>query len=170
MSTSSNAVASGSAQEIEQDADTPKKTRTKKGNAFPDRLLADPASLDRLRQWTEQATSHFDGAVKPTRNDIANAILVHHAEDLSADELSFIWKRCFNPVKFLKSTAAQMQKAQERGESVTLDQVIDRIRRSVTEPGNPPQAVRKRGRKKAVETASSDAFASPADEAINGSM
>lgn len=113
MSGSSNAVANGSAP-VNNDTGDEKNPKATKRNTFPDRLLADPASLDRLRDWTEQAFKHFKGALKPTRNDVANAILAHHADALSADELSFLWKRCFNPVKFLKSTAAQIQKAHLR--------------------------------------------------------
>jgi DNA-binding response OmpR family regulator len=150
MSSLSNEEANGSAQANKSDANTADNHTGKKRNTFPDRLVADPETLDRLRTFVEQATAHFEGSIKPTRSDVVNAILTHHSETLSPEEFTFLWKKCFNPVRFLKSTAAQMQLAQERGESVTLDQVIERIRKSIAEPQN--SATTKRRRPRVSET------------------
>jgi hypothetical protein len=144
MSSLLNEEANGSAQVNKSDVNTADDRQEKKRNMFPDRLVADPETLDRLRTFVEQATAHFEGSIKPTRSDVANAILTHHSEHLSPEELNFLWKKCFNPVRFLKSTAAQMQLAQERGESVTLDQVIERIRKSVAGPQSPANTRRRR--------------------------
>ena len=82
MSSSSNAEANGSAPVSKPEtASEPNKPQEKKRNTFPDRLIADPEALDRLRTFVELAVTHFEGAIKPTRSDVANAIFISSRRD-----------------------------------------------------------------------------------------
>jgi len=100
----------------------------RKRNQHPDRFYAEPKALGQIRDWVEQATAHFQGAVKPTRNDVVNVILLNHAEALSEDELKDVWERCFSPLKFMKAATRRLEEALERGENVTLESVVESLR------------------------------------------
>jgi hypothetical protein len=126
--------------------------KRQKRNQHPDRFYAEPKALDRIRDWVDQAAAHFQGAVRPTRNDLVNVILLSHADVLSEDELKRVWERCFSPLKFMKAATRRLEEALERGEDVTLESVIESLRaKSWPEPkkvgrprgsrGKPPSVV-----------------------------
>lgn len=147
MSSSSNETTSGNQTPVEV---RPKK-RTR--NQCPDKVLLEPENLARINAWRDQVIAHHQGAIKPTRNDIANVVLSLHAELLSEEELTRLWDRSFDPVRFLKGATAQVEAAQARGEKWTITDLLKQLReKAVSGSGtNDTITVRKRGRKPKVQ-------------------
>lgn len=132
----------------------------RKRNQHPDRFYAEPKALDRIRDWVDEAAVHFQGAVRPTRNDLVNVILMSHAKTLSEEELKQVWERCFSPLKFMKAATRRLEEAVARGENVTLDSVMESLRAKCLP--EPKKAGRPRGSKTKSSTSQEGAAEPPA--------
>jgi len=135
-------------------------SQRRKRNQHPDRFYAEPKALDRIRDWVDEAAAHFQGAVRPTRNDLVNVILMSHTKNLSEEELKQVWERCFSPLKFMKAATRRMEEALERGENVTLESVMESLRaKSLPEP-------KKAGRPRGSRTKSSTSQGEAAEPTV----
>jgi len=106
-----------------------------------DRITINKNNTERLNRWIEQAQNQING-IKINRTEMLNCLLELHDDVLSANEIVEINKRFFDEVKFAEWMTQELRAARNRGESVSLQELMAKFR---------PMPVQKRGRKKKKE-------------------
>lgn len=99
-----------------------------KRQSHPDRITLSPEALSRVNGWVD----YFNGksrAVKVTRNDIVNFLLLNRAVELSEPEQSELERLHFDEVKFATWALNTIREAKARGETLTLESLVKSTRK-----------------------------------------
>ncbi len=89
----------------------------------PDRIWINADALNRLTQWTTEVGGRLPG-IKLTRSDLANFLVLSHAEALTAGELKELEARYFDPIKVGEWALEELKAAVARGEAVTIEDIL----------------------------------------------
>ena len=88
-----------------------------------DRVTLDEESLRQVDRWIAQVTSATKG-VALSRKDVVNWLVKQHTEELTTDELNELKGKYFNEVRFLQQAIKELRAAKQRGEAVTLEEIL----------------------------------------------
>ncbi len=87
-----------------------------------ERIALERETISRIDNWIGQVEGKAK-AVRVTRSDVSNYILMKHPTDLSSEDIDAMKSRNFDEVKFSFWLARTLKKAKSKGENVTLDEL-----------------------------------------------
>jgi hypothetical protein len=94
-----------------------------------ERVLINSKVSSRIDGWISRLQRETS-AIRITRSDVVNFILMAHSEELSSDESRELGKLHFDEVKFSFWVARTLKNAKAKGENVTLEQLYKEYGRS----------------------------------------
>ncbi len=118
-------------------SDLTEKKEPRKREKHPDRVYLSGLALETLSAWVSQVHEALPG-VKVTKTDLVNWRLRSESKNLSEKNLREIESLFFNPVKFAKWAAREVETAHARGELKTLRDILEsRSKPRVKRPRSP---------------------------------
>lgn len=109
----------------------------RKRQSNPDRIVLDAKSLELIKSISEQIDQSFGGIIKLSHKEIANFILESRAELLSGTELKAIKEIYFDDVRAAQWALAKLKAAKDKGESLTLTEILTKIQMSIVKEKRP---------------------------------
>lgn len=100
-----------------------------------DRISLKTEALARIERWITQVEQRYK-AIRISRNELVNFLLLHRAAELSDEEGRLIGELHYDEVKFATWALKALKEAHARGEKVSLD---DLIRKHSTSPSAVPE-------------------------------
>jgi hypothetical protein len=92
-----------------------------------ERVVLSPEAIAKLDRWIEKITSARQG-VDLSKRKLVDWLILSKAENLSPAEEKEVADLYYNDVRFLKYALKEIREAQDRGESVNLAEVLQKIR------------------------------------------
>ncbi len=105
----------------------------------PERLVAQPETLEKLNLFMTQVEKYFNGAICPTKSELMNLVITSRASELSSGELQSVWRRLFDPVKFSRLVTKKLAEAKKRGETVSVEEVLQSLKPEFPPPSDKPK-------------------------------
>lgn len=99
---------------------TPKRKR----KAITDRIVLNQASLEAIARVMDQVDQAFGGLVKLGTKDVVNYLVQNRSSTLSTSDLNQIRAQFFDEVRAAQWALKQVKGAKERGESLSLGEVL----------------------------------------------
>lgn len=103
----------------------PEEIKTKKRSRRYDRITLYEEALKRVDGWIEQAESAKTG-VKIHRKDILNWYVLNAPETLAIASLTVLADKFFDQEKFLREALKKAKAAKERGETLSLKDLLSK--------------------------------------------
>ncbi len=100
------------------------KKESRKRVKHPDRIYLSGTALEMLSVWMEQVHKELPG-IKVTKSDLVNWRFKNESTTLSEKNLRDIERVYFNPVKFAKWAAKEVELSHARGEPKTLREILE---------------------------------------------
>lgn len=119
-----------------------------------DRVILGEESVKRVDDWIDQIKQARPGVVL-SRKDVVNWLILRHVVALSSDEVKELGDAHYDELRFLQFAMRELKKAKERGETVTLQDFINRL------PVSQGKPARKSGGKKQKKVTENDATEQP---------
>ena len=94
-----------------------------------DRVSLKSEVLSRVEHWISQVEDRHK-AVRITRNEPVNFLLLHHAPALSEEETRLLGEAHHDEVRFAAWALKSIREARARGETLTLNDLLERQRAS----------------------------------------
>ena len=92
-----------------------------------ERVVLSSEAIAKLDRWIEKITSTRQG-VDLSKRKLVDWLIMSKAENLSPAEEKEVADLYYNDVRFLKYAIKEIREAQDRGESVNLAEVLQKIR------------------------------------------
>ena len=124
-----------------------------------ERITLQPKAKEKTERWLEQATHSIRG-LNLSKSDLVNWLVESHADELSPEMLTRLRDAYFDEVKFTAWALGQLKEARERGESLTLSELL-----SVAQPTVEAKPRVRRKRREAKERGRGHEFAEGKDNA-----
>lgn len=109
-----------------------------------DRITLTPANRRKVDQWLARLNETQKGMIKVSRTDLVNCLLDLHSMELNEDEIQSVAKATFDEVRWLNSAMERIKTAKKKGESLSMDQLLEERNALLGEANKAP-----RGRSKA---------------------
>ena len=94
---------------------------------YIDRVSLRPEVLARVEHWISQVEDRCK-AIRITRNELVNFILLHHAPGLSEEETQLLGEAHYDEVRFAAWALKSIREARSRGETLTLNDLMKKQR------------------------------------------
>lgn len=108
-------------------------TRRRKGTIV-DRVPISVAARERLDAWCTQVTKARPG-VRLARKDLIEWLILERSEVLSSTEEKSLGDAHYDDLKFLQFASQELRAAKARGEQISLQEFINKVKTS--EPSKP---------------------------------
>ncbi|MGE4133304.1 MAG: hypothetical protein AB7F86_16795 [Bdellovibrionales bacterium] len=99
----------------------------RKRKPITDRIVLNQASMETVANVVGQIEQAFGGLVKLGTKDVVNYLLQSRSSALTASDLNQIRAQFFDEIRAAQWALRQVKEAKERGESVSLTEVLARM-------------------------------------------
>ncbi len=103
------------------------KIEKKKRQFNPDRIVLEAKSVELVKKISAQIELAFNGVIKLTNKEIANFLIQARSTELTANELRQMRELHFDEVRAAMWAVQKLKVAREKGEEITLAQIIEQI-------------------------------------------
>ena len=103
------------------------KIEKKKRQFNPDRIVLEAKSVELVKKISAQIELAFNGVIKLTNKEIANFLIQARSTELTANELRQMRELHFDEVRAAMWAVQKLKVAREKGEDITLAQIIEQI-------------------------------------------
>ena len=116
-------------EKMEKKKDSGSKNTEGRFSKVVERIALGKETIGRIDQWIIQIEEAAK-AVRVTRSDVSNYILMKHSSELSTEDIEALKNLNFDEVKFSFWLARTLKMAKAKGENVTLDELYRQYGRS----------------------------------------
>lgn len=96
----------------------------RKRKPITDRIVLNQASMEAVASMIDQVDQAFGGLVKLGTKDVVNYLVQNRSSTLTTSDLNHIRAQFFDEVRAAQWALKQVKEAKERGESLSLGEVL----------------------------------------------